>query len=223
MPITHEQAQTLIQLKMDQTLNAQESAALNAHLHDCRDCATYASEIKEVANILSPLLKRQWNVQPVPLSIAALTERNGNVKSSSLLAMRTAAMSLVMIAIFFGVWQFVVSSTTGASPITASIPPLPTPSSLTAPSTSTQLTLEDCALMPYTVQENDTLASIAGQFSISEEAILEFNQLETGMIRPRMELVIPLCSFTPTGTFYPSTFTSTDTPVLNYTPTTPNG
>lgn len=223
MLITHEQARTLIQLKMDRTLNAQESAALSAHLQTCRDCATYASEVREVADLLSPLMKRQWGAQSVPLSVSALMGRHEKPKSINFLTMRTAVMSLVMMLMFFSLWQFVVSGPTPSGQFTASIPPVPTPSSLTAPSASIQLTYESCEITPYTVQANDTLASIASQFSISEDAIMKFNSLETNEVRPRMELLIPVCPSTPTSTLHPATFTTTWTPVLNYAPSTPDG
>jgi hypothetical protein len=145
------------------------------------------------------------------------------IKSSYLLAMRTVAVSLMFIAMFFSAWQFVISGTPISSPVPLSIPVVPTPSVLTAQSTSTQLKLEGCAWMSYTVQEDDTLSGIAEQFAISEEFLVEVNHLETEVIRPAMELVIPICDLTPTGTFHPATFTTTDTPVLNHTPSIPGG
>ena len=101
MSITHEQAQKLIQLNMDQMLSWEESAKLSAHLRGCGKCMLYASEIKEVADMLTPLLKRQWNIQPVPLSIGALVEKNENSQPKPLLAIRTAAVSLAIMALFF--------------------------------------------------------------------------------------------------------------------------
>ena len=204
-------------------LSSQELVLLSTHLNNCIECAAYANEISEVTSILPPMLKRQWDVQPIPLSIAALTGRNEKIKSNNSLTMRTASVSLVMMLLFFSVWQFVVSGSSGTIQIPASIPPAPTPSSVLVKSTSTQRTLEGCEIVPYVVQENDTLASIASQFSTSEDMILKFNTLDSNVVHPAMELLLPICLSTPTGTFYPATFTTTYTPVLNYTPSSPGG
>jgi hypothetical protein len=77
--------------------------------------------------------------------------------------------------------------------------------------------------MPYSVRENDTLADIAHQFSVSEEEILAVNSLEAVTLSPSMELLIPVCNWTPTGTVHPVTFTTTYTPVREPFTTTPDG
>lgn len=223
MSITHEQARKLIQQKLDQALNVQESATLSAHLHHCSQCQAYANEIQEVENILFPIMKRQWSARPVPLSIAALTEKSFHAKTNTLLTMRTTAISLVVMALFFSAWQFVLSGPSESSAVPLAIPPVPTPSALTAQSTRAHVTIEGCTLMQYTVRENDTLAAIAEQFAIAEDAIVELNHLETEVLSPAMELVIPSCNFTRTGTFHPATFTTTYTPVVNQSTSTPGG
>jgi LysM domain len=221
MQITHEQAHGLIQLNMDQVLSSQETAVLSAHLQVCTDCKTYANEIKEVEGLLFPVLKRQWNRQPVPLLITALTERNLKAQASTLLAMRTAAIGLVVVALFFSVWQFVLSSPSASGQMPLVVPPVPTPSVQTTRSTSTVITLENCETVLYIVQGDDTLAGIADQFSISEDEIIAINHLKTETINPSMELVIPVCNFTPTGTVHPATFTTTYTPIIKPGTSTP--
>jgi hypothetical protein len=223
MAITHEQAQKLIQLNLDQMLSREELARLSAHLRGCGECMLYASEIKEVAEMLPPLLNRRWNIQPVPLSIGALVEKNENSQPKPLLTMRTAAVSLTVMALFFSAWQFVLSSQSPPSRVFSAIPPVPTPSSPTLQLISTQLTLEGCAIISYTVQEQDTLSSLAEQFSVPEPAITELNQIEAEAVQEGVELMIPLCHFTPTGTFHAATFTTTLTPVLNFRTSTPGG
>lgn len=223
MSITHEQARKLIQLNMDQVLNLDESAKLSAHFHDCSTCAAYASEIKEVANILPLIMKRQWNVQPVPLPISDLLGKNEKSQSSIYLTMRKVAVSLVVMVLFFSAWQVVFPSPSPSSKLSSSIPPVPTPSNLTAQFVSTQLTRETCARMLYTVQERDTLASIAEQFSVPVPTIAELNQLEAEVVHTGMKLTIPVCHFTPTSTFHAATFTTTLTPVLNFRTSTPGG
>jgi len=223
MSITHEQAQRLIQLNMDQKLSREESAKLSAHLCGCGECMAYASEIKEVADMLPPLLRRQWNVQPVRLSIPALAGKNEKPQSNPLLTMRTAAVSLAVMALFFSAWQFLLSSQSPPGRVSSAIPPVPTPSSPSLQMISTQLTLEGCAIMSYTVQEQDTLSSLAEQFSVPEPTITELNHIEAEAVQKGMELMIPLCHFTPTGTFHTATFTTTLTPVLNFRTSTPGG
>jgi hypothetical protein len=223
MSITHEQARQLIQLNMDHMLNPQEAAILSAHLRDCDECQGYANEIQEAENILLPIMKRQWNAQPVPLSVATLTRKSVATRTSILLAIRTAAFSLVFMAIFFSAWQFWISGPSGSSRMPQSIPPVPTPAALTAQSPVVRLTVEGCALLPYLVQEQDTIAGIAGQFSVSDALLLEINQIEANAVHPGMELLIPLCDFTPTGTSHAATFTTTHTPILYLTTSTPGG
>jgi hypothetical protein len=223
MSITHEQARKLIQLKMDQALNIQEAAILSAHLRSCGECQGYANEIKEVEKLLPPILKRQWNAQPAPLPVVSLIEKRVSIKTNNLLTIRKAAISLVVMALFFSAWQFVLSTPTTTIQMPQAIPPVPTPSVLTAQSPNAELTLEGCALLPYIVRKNDTLAGIAGQFSVSDLMIMELNHLGPEAVRPGMELLIPLCDFTPTGTFHAATFTTTHTPILYLTASTPGG
>jgi hypothetical protein len=222
MSITHGEAQYLIQRNMEDLLDPQELATLTAHLHGCRECTMYASEIRAVTELLVPVMKRQWNFQPAPLSITALMGRRERINSRTLLTMRTAAIGLMFVAFFFSAWQFVVSGAPVASQIPMGIAPLPTPS-LPNTQSATETTSAMCEMLLYTVRRADTLASIAEQFSTSENEIVQLNGLKTEAVSPPMELMVPACHFTPTGTFYPVTFTTTYTPRLNVTTTTPDG
>jgi len=73
----------------------------------------------------------------------------------------------------------------------------------------------------YSVGETDSIASIAAQFSLSAETIIELNHLQTEAVSPSLELLIPLCNFTPTSTFHAATFTTTYTPRFIGTASTP--
>jgi hypothetical protein len=221
MQITHEQARTLIQFSLDELLQSAEKAALSAHLHDCPECQAYANEMTEVEKLLLPAMKRQWNAQPVPLSITALTGSTQKISGRTLLTMRTAAITLVFFALFFSIWQFASSGPSNYAPMV--VPSMPTPSAQTAQSTSTEMTFGNCEMMLYTVQSNDTLASIANRFLVSEDEIIEANQLKTDTVPLSMELMIPICNFTPTGTIHPATFTTTYTPIIQPTTSTPGG
>jgi LysM domain/Putative zinc-finger len=224
MQITHEQARKLIQFSLDGVLQAAEKATLTAHLQDCMDCRDYAKELKEVEVIILPLMKRQWSAPPIPLSIPSLTQRKSStIQASKLLAIRSTVIAFVFVALFFSAWQFVASGPAGARPASLVIPLVPTPSIQTAQSTNTESTAKNCQVMAYKVQNNDTLASLADRFLVSEDEIMKLNQLKTDTVSTSMELMIPICNFTPTGTIHPATFTITYTPIIQLTTSTPVG
>src|SRR5919201_1318550 len=110
MQLTHEQAHRLIQLNLDEALNADEAATLASHLSGCMDCQSYANEMSEVERLLPSMMKSHWRLQPIPLSISSLIERSTKSQASSFLTIRTAAISLVFVALFFSAWQFVISA-----------------------------------------------------------------------------------------------------------------
>jgi hypothetical protein len=220
MQLTHEDAHRLIQLNMDKALKPQQLSLLSDHLQTCAACQTYAHDMQEVEQVLFPVLKRQWDRHPLPLSISALMERGSALQPRNILATRTAALGLVVLAFFFGAWQFVLSGSSPSGSLPLIVPLVPTPSTV---STLTMTTSTDCQTMPYSVRENDTLADIAHQFSVSEEEILAVNSLEAVTLSPSMELLIPVCNWTPTGTVHPVTFTTTYTPVREPFTTTPDG
>jgi LysM repeat protein len=83
--------------------------------------------------------------------------------------------------------------------------------------------LESCEELEYEVQENDTLESIANHFSISKEEIMSINNMKTETVNAKMELMIPICNFTPTGTVNPTALTTTYTPSTSPVPSTPGG
>ena len=223
MSITHEQAHRLIQLNMDGGLSAQQTATLSAHLHSCSECNAFAREIRDVSELLPAIMKRQWSAQPVPLSIPALLGRKEiSSRASTLLTMRTGLIGLVVMALFFSTWQFLVPGPVSSPQLPLQVPPVPTPSSSQpAQSTSTRITFQDCEMILYSVGETDSIASIAAQFSLSAETIIELNHLQTEAVSPSLELLIPLCNFTPTSTFHAATFTTTYTPRFIGTASTP--
>jgi LysM repeat protein len=192
------------------------------HLKDCVDCRDYAEEIKDVENILLPIMKRQWNLQPAPLSMVAIrAQRNSKIQTSIILATRIAATGIVFLALVFSAWQFALSGgqTPTPSQFIVAIPPVPTPS---AQSTSTKIALQSCAGILYRVQEKDTLESIAHQFSVPKVEIMMINHT-TETVVPGTELMIPLCSFTPTSTMHPTFFSTKYTPSTHPTTSTPGG
>jgi LysM repeat protein len=221
MQITHDRARQLIQLNLDKALNLQEKAVLSAHLQACTECWAYASEMKGMESVLVPAMKRQWDIQPTPLSIPALTQmKNSMPQSLNLLATRTAVISVVFATLLFSAWQLLRSEIPLSNQLAVGALPVPTPS---AQSTSTKITYEDCEFVLYPVQRNDTLAGIARRFSISEEELMTINNLQTETVLTTPELTIPVCNLTPTGTVNSTTLTTTYTPVIRPVTSTPGG
>ena len=223
MQITHAEAHNLIHYNMDKVLKPQEKNILQTHLNDCLECRAFAEEIKEVENILLPLMIRHWALQPAPLRtevIANKSKRNLQLQASIILATRTAMISIVFAAFVFSAWQFTHSGRQTLTPVPVGVLPIPTPS---GQSTSTKISFQNCEKLMYQVQENDTLESIAFQFSVAKDKIMAINNLSTESIKAKKELLIPICTSTPTGTIHPSTLTTTFTPLIGQTTSTPGG
>ena len=217
MQITHEEARQLTQFQADGVLDSSETSALNAHLKVCGECRAYADDINEMESILLPIMQRQWNFQPTPLSLnAIITGRHSKkMPASLLLATRTAMIGIAVVVLALSAWQFTVTDKQISSLSPLAILPVPTPSIY---STSTEGILQDCEETRYKVQEKDTLESIARQFMVSKEEIMAANNLKVETVRTTMELMIPGCRSTPTGTLSPPASTTTYTPQMCITP-----
>lgn len=220
MQITHEEARQLIHFNTDEALNPQEKTVLSTHINICFECRVYAEEIQEVERILLPMMKKHWNRRPMPLSISDLRVKRVAKPSSSnmILAMRTALIGFVFVALVFTAWQFTFSGQQlpGLSPVI--VASVPTPS---IESTNTTINPKSCDVIQYRVQANDTLASIAYQFSISKDEIVSINRLRTETVNTGMTLKIPACRFTPTGTMWPTITTTTFTPLISSATSSP--
>src|SRR6185436_14831695 len=165
MDMTHQEAQRLIQNDSDQALAPAQRKMLESHLATCSECREYAYSFRKMESVLRPLLQRQWNEHPIPFSIGLLTAKsNQKAPYDALLATRIATVSLMFIVFMVSAWQFMISRPRIDSPILASVPAIPVPSTSTR-MTSTQAGLNDCHEISYRVHQNDTLASIALQFS----------------------------------------------------------
>jgi hypothetical protein len=221
MQITHAEAHRLIQFSMDEALKPQEKNSLQVHLNECIECRAFVEELKGVENLLMPVMSRHWAVQPAPLLIEALTKKGKlPIQTSIILATRTAIISIVFAVFVFSAWQYSHSGSQPANPVPMGGLPIPTPS---GQSTSTKISFQDCEETIYQVQENDTLESIASKFAVAKNKIKAVNHLSTESIHAKMDLLIPSCSSTPTGTIHPSTLTITFTPLLGPTTSTPGG
>lgn len=217
MQITHEQARTWIHLASDESLNIDQKQMLRLHLDLCGDCRKYADGIQNMESLLRPLLQRQWNQQPVPLSIGGLISRgHSRTPDARVMATRIAAMCIMFLTFVFSAWQFSSLGSRSSSPGLANVPSMPMP--LATSLTSTQTV---CGSILYVVGKNDTLASIASQFSMPVEEIILSNSLTSNTMITGQELAIPICTSTPTAIVEPINITFT--PNLERVTSTPGG
>lgn len=220
MQLTHNEARKWIHLNADDGLSMPQKQALDSHLDTCVECRHYGENINKMESVLRPMLQRQWSQQPIPLPAGALIAR-GSYRSPDriVLATRIAAISVMFIAFVFSAWQYTTSQVGVPSPAVADVPAMPmTATSILSTSTETQP--EHCGSMSYMVRKNDTLGSIASQFSVSIEELIQINALTSNTMITGQELIIPICRSTPTSTVDPLT---TSTPVQGRTTSTPGG
>ena len=220
MHITHEEAHHLIQFHADGALKAQQRHLLITHLEDCAECQQYAASIQRMESMLRPMLRRNWDREPLPLSIGAFTAKGKSTAERMLVATRIAALAVVFLAFFFGAWNFTVSSRRTPTPFLQSVPVIPTPFTSTV-TAGTEASFANCAMTTYMVEQNDTLAYIASKFSASIDHIMQVNSMQNEIVITGETLIIPVCNFTPTNPAV--AHTTTFTPVLYSTTTTPDG
>jgi hypothetical protein len=221
MQITHEETRSLIHLDLDGGLRASQKQTLESHLAVCPECQRYADSLRKMETVLQPLLQRQWNRQPVPLSMSAISASSkSKMPDRMILATRIAAIGVMFTVFLFSAWQFTLSRLSEPRPVLASVPPaaIPSTSSQLAGTVTQSL---NCAETRYIVEEHDTLASIADKFSIAKVELLTANRLRTEDLFSGMKLIIPLCRFTPTVNAL--TITYTYTPVSSPILSTPDG
>lgn len=217
MSLTHEDARRLIQYNLDNALEADGRAALANHLDLCESCRDYTREIREVESIVQTAMKKRWILHPLPLSRDAVPRRQ--IASRSALATRFAMVGMFFALAIFSLWQIGTLKPQENKSVPVAVLSNPTPS---LQPTTTQKTPLNCENPVYTVQSGDTLQGIARRFSVNEAAIQEINKLDKEPLRANMDLVIPICSFTPPITAHAPTFSTTLTPLLQPTTYTPD-
>lgn len=221
MQITHEEAHRLIQVNSDDGLKTHQKDLLTSHLEVCAACRKYAESLREMESVLRPMLHRNWDRQPVPLSMSIAIDKGMNRISERLLvATRIAAVGVIFLAFFFTTMNFTDPSRKTPTPFLQSVPLIPTPSTSTM-TASTGTSFENCAMTSYTVEKEDTLAGIADRFAVSAEDILQTNSMHTESVLIGQTLVIPVC--TSISTSPATTYTTMITPVLHPGTTTPGG
>lgn len=221
MQITHEEAHRLIQFHVDGELKTQQRNLLNTHLVECAACQQYAETIEKMESVLRPMLHRNWDREPLPLSIGMLMVRDRSRGLERIaVATRIAALAVVFLAFFAGVWNFTISPQRTPTPFLQSFPLIPTPSTSTT-TAGTETGFENCTLASYVIKKKDTLASIASRFAVPAQQIRQINSMPNESLIPGQVLSIPICSSTPANPT--ASHTTTFTPVLYSITTTPGG
>lgn len=207
MQITHAEVHRLIQFDLDRVLDPERQKLLFAHLEECDECRSYVIEMRAVENRLRHVMNKQWNHQsPLPLSIDTIkAQSNRPGTAHNPFQLRTALISMVLVAFSFIIWQITATSFDSYGQIPSTILPVPTPSTLTTASLASQT----CEWTVHKVEESDTLDSIAIQYSLSKQDIMNFNSMDSELITESMEIKIPQCHVTPTMTAHLPTTTLT--------------
>jgi hypothetical protein len=217
MSITHEEARKFIQFNADHALKADDLTMLDAHLAACQACTAHAEQIRSMELTLRQTMRKQWNAPPLPLRVQDVRGKNWlEGWTTALLPTRKLLIGITTLLFAFTVWQFAASGGDSSNMTMVVISPNPTPSLST---TSTHSTLNSCDLITYTVQDGDTLKGLADRYSVPAEAITELNNLKTSILAGGSQIIIPLCTLTPTSTNHAPA--STLTPGLQTFTTTP--
>lgn len=224
--ISHEQARGLLQAAEDQTLGPDQRENLDSHLSACGECRAYAEELNETGQALRETLQVRWNVTPLPISMEAIL-RSANTKGtdqpslkiiSRFAAVPAMLIAFLAIAITFSVWRYSSGTNPPTQTLSASALQVPTPS---AQWTATRSIPTDCDILLYEVQEKDTLASIADQFLVSREMLIEYNHLSTEVLSVHTQIKIPVCNSTPLVSSKTPQSTLAYTPHAEFTLSTP--
>ena len=207
MQITHAEAHRLIQYDLDRTLDPEKQKSLLAHLQECEDCRGYADGMRDIENQLRQVMNKQWNLSPLPLSIDSIKTRINLPRGAhNLFQLRTALVSMVLVAFSFFIWQLTSTSYHPSEQIPSTILPVPTPSTQLS---TASLASPTCEWTLHKVEASDSLESIAFQYSVSKQDIMTFNGMDSELIDESMEIKIPHCNVTPTMTAHWPTRTLT--------------
>lgn len=218
MQISHADAHQLIQYDLDRALNPEKQKTLFAHLQECDECRAYADKMRNTEKMLKQVMNKKWRQHPpLPLSLDLIRPHNGFQKNThSLFGLRTALISVVLVAFSFLIWQLRTNVNNSPGPMALSLAPIPTPSTQLS---TASLESSKCEWSLYKVDRLDTLDSIALKYSVSKEQIKTFNTMNSEIVYESMELKIPQCDVTPTVTAQMPT--TTLTPILDFTVDTP--
>jgi len=219
MQISHDEARSLVQFNSNRELNSDQQNMLASHLEECDACRAYAVGLEDVENTLRQVMHKQWDLSPLPLSVDFIRPQNTFKRSlDTFFTLRTSLASITLITIMFFIWEFTVTAYNSSEQAPLNILPVPTPSIQLSTTSSAS---PKCDGIIYKVKGDDTIAGIAKRFSVSKEEIMSFNNMQTEVLYKSMELDIPQCNTTPTGTAHSPTAAQTFTPILDLTIDTP--
>jgi hypothetical protein len=174
--------------------------------------------MRNIEKMLNQVMNKKWRQHPpLPLSLDLIRPHIRFQKNThSLFGLRTALISVILVAFSFLIWQ--LRTTVNGSPgtIALSLVAIPTPSTQLS---TASLESSKCEWNLYIVDRLDTLDSIALKYAVSKEQIKTFNTMNSEVIYESMELKIPQCDVTPTVTVQIPT--TTLTPILEFTADTP--
>jgi hypothetical protein len=208
--LTHKKARALLQVATDRGLSAQDKRVLDAHLATCVECSDYADGLTQMEARLRRIMRTQWDEQHPNLELQTILNPSSTkrlfynfINQSHAIGRVTIAVALLLgYVLFANLFGFQLPISEDSIPTA-----VPTPNELTSgfdlsPTPSAQWTTtghpaRNCETIIYVVQTADTLESIARQYGISKNAIIEQNKLLSENISPAMELLIPLCEVTP--------------------------
>ena len=180
MQITHAEAHKLIQFNLDRTLDPEKQTSLFAHLESCASCRGYADALRNVETQLQHVMNKQWSQSPLPLSIDLLkTQLNPPRGTQNLFQLRTALVSMFLVAFSFFIWQLTSPSSNPSGQSPSTIFPVPTPSTQLS---TVSMEPTKCEWMLYEVKATDTLETIASKYSVSKQEIMAFNGMGSEII-----------------------------------------
>jgi len=211
--ISHQKAQVFLHTAADNMLPADNQPLLDAHLAECQECRKYANHLHNLESGLSRIMHTHCDNQRPVLNLQTVINPPATKIIWNSFVGLTQGMGKVTIvaALVLGYFLIANISNNQITTLGTEVPTiLPTPNELPfnaaiSPTPSaqlalTELTMQVCETIIHVAQSTDTLESIATQFGVSPETIMEQNNLTTDGISPEMELVIPLCEGTPSRT-----------------------
>lgn len=227
--ITHQEARALLQRVADQPLEANQKAALEAHLATCPTCNAYADSLASLEANLKNILHRRWDRQQAHLDRDRILNSQTSLFGSDFSNLARGAGKVALAAAFL-LGFFMIANLVGErspGPDSKTQAPPPTPGHLTlsdttsltpsVPLTLTEFSAQVCENVNYIAQADDTLEKVASMFGTTRAILMEYNHLDTGEIIPGMELLIPMCKATPSRIPMTPHQTITTTPLLSET------
>lgn len=201
--ISHAQCRKLIQGSLDRMPREHERLQLESHLDTCPPCRQYAADLYYLEDRLSRLMKKRWNAS---LDLDQWSLRMIQIQSRRK-AMRKSVLGIVggvlVITIFILIFSGVLN---GFKPHPGVFPGAGLPSrgttinvpTNTPMANSLTATPEGCQTISYTVQDGDSLYSIAAYFNVPVATLVALNGLANNnnsvtILKPGLVLNLPIC------------------------------